>query len=311
MIGVSGGLDSTHALLVCAKAMDLLGLPRSQHPRLHDAGLRDQHAHARPGAAPDGGGALQRRRDRHPAELPADAAPTSAIRTPKGEPQYDITFENVQAGERTSHLFRLANFHGGIVVGTGDLSELALGWSTYGVGDHMSHYNVNASVPKTLIKHLVRWVAESGSVEAGDDDVLDDILATEVSPELVPGGADGPAEAEQRGERRPVRAAGLPPLLHPALRLCAEQGRLPGLHRVARPHAGRVARRSRRRAQRIFAGRDQEAPAHLPATASSRPASSSAPACRTRRRSARAARSRRAATGARRATRKRRCGWTN
>jgi NAD+ synthase (glutamine-hydrolysing) len=108
-----------------------------------------------------------------------------------GEPVYDIAFENVQAGERTSHLFRLANFHGGIVVGTGDLSELALGWSTYGVGDHMSHYNVNASVPKTLIKHLVRWVAESGSVEAGDDDVLDEILTTEVSPELVPGDAAG------------------------------------------------------------------------------------------------------------------------
>ena len=86
-----------------------------------------------------------------------------------GEPVYDVTFENVQAGERTSHLFRLANCHGALVVGTGDLSELALGWCTYGVGDQMSHYNVNASVPKTLIQHLVRWVAESGSVAAGDD----------------------------------------------------------------------------------------------------------------------------------------------
>ena len=106
-----------------------------------------------------------------------------------------MTFENVQAGERTSHLFRLANLHGALVLGTGDLSELALGWCTYGVGDQMSHYNVNASVPKTLIKHLVRWVAQSGSVAAGDDDVLDEILATEVSPELVPG-----AKADQPGQ---------------------------------------------------------------------------------------------------------------
>ena len=135
----------------------------------------------------------------------------------------------MQAGERTSHLFRLANFHDGFVVGTGDLSELALGWCTYGVGDHMSHYNVNASVPKTLIKHLVRWVAASGSVERGDDPVLDEILATEISPELVPGDARGRAGAEQRGERRPLRAAGLPPLLHPALRLRADQGRVPRL----------------------------------------------------------------------------------
>ena len=107
----------------------------------------------------------------------------------QGKPVYDITFENVQAGERTSHLFRLANMHGAIVVGTGDLSELALGWSTYGVGDHMSHYNVNASVPKTLIKHLVRWVADTGVLPDASA-VLRDILETEISPELVPGGFD-------------------------------------------------------------------------------------------------------------------------
>ena len=116
----------------------------------------------------------------------------------RGERVFDITFENVQAGERTSHLFRLANRNGGFVVGTGDLSELALGWSTYGVGDHMSHYNVNASVPKTLIKHLVRWVAASGSVERGDDPVLDEILATQISPELVPGDAkDAPVQSSE------------------------------------------------------------------------------------------------------------------
>ncbi len=81
---------------------------------------------------------------------------------------YDVTFENVQAGERTSHLFRLANYHGGLVLGTGDLSELALGWATYGVGDQMSHYNVNGSVPKTLIQYLIRWVAETRQLFGSD-----------------------------------------------------------------------------------------------------------------------------------------------
>jgi NAD+ synthase (glutamine-hydrolysing) len=116
----------------------------------------------------------------------------------EGQAQYDVTFENVQAGERTSHLFRLANHVGGIVVGTGDLSELALGWCTYGVGDHMSHYNVNASVPKTLVQHLVRWVAESEQVGSPCSEVLLDILDTEISPELVPGAADGaPAQGTE------------------------------------------------------------------------------------------------------------------
>jgi NAD+ synthase (glutamine-hydrolysing) len=103
-----------------------------------------------------------------------------------GEPVYDVTFENVQAGLRTDYLFRLANQNHGLVVGTGDLSELGLGWCTYGVGDHMSHYNVNASVPKTLIQHLIRFVAESGDVDAETALILRAILATEISPELVP-----------------------------------------------------------------------------------------------------------------------------
>jgi NAD+ synthase (glutamine-hydrolysing) len=93
----------------------------------------------------------------------------------------------VQAGERTSHLFRLANQHGGFVVGTGDLSELALGWSTYGVGDHMSHYNVNASVPKTLIQYLIAWVAESKEFSADVQRALRRVLETDSRPELVPG----------------------------------------------------------------------------------------------------------------------------
>ncbi|HEX6707223.1 MAG TPA: NAD(+) synthase [Albitalea sp.] len=185
VIGVSGGLDSTHALLVCAKAMDRLGLPRSHivgitmpgfatSSRTLDQALRLMQAI----------GCESRQIDIRPSceQMLKDLGHPYS----RGEPQYDLTFENVQAGERTSHLFRLANFHGGIVVGTGDLSELALGWCTYGVGDHMSHYNVNASVPKTLIKHLVRWVADTGQVGGGGSQVLRDILATEISPELVP-----------------------------------------------------------------------------------------------------------------------------
>jgi NAD+ synthase (glutamine-hydrolysing) len=107
----------------------------------------------------------------------------------EGKPVYDITFENIQAGERTSHLFRLANMRQALVLGTGDLSELALGWCTYGVGDHMSHYNVNASVPKTLIQHLIRWVADTVVFSPETSAVLIDILDTEISPELIPGTA--------------------------------------------------------------------------------------------------------------------------
>jgi NAD+ synthase (glutamine-hydrolysing) len=110
----------------------------------------------------------------------------------RGEPVHDVTFENVQAGERTSHLFRLANLHQALVLGTGDLSELALGWSTYGVGDQMSHYNVNASVPKTLIPYLIRWVAGSNQFEQEANETLLSIVETEISPELVPAGADEP-----------------------------------------------------------------------------------------------------------------------
>src|SRR5438045_7957361 len=120
----------------------------------------------------------------------------------RGEPVYDVTFENVQAGERTSHLFRLANQNGALVLGTGDLSELALGWNTYGVGDQMSHYHVNASVPKTLIQHLIRWEIERGEMLGEEREVLAAILNTEISPELVPAkaGADGPGPAQRTEE---------------------------------------------------------------------------------------------------------------
>ena len=190
VIGISGGLDSTHALLVCARAMDRLGLPRTNilavtmpgfatGTRTLDQAWRLMRAV----------GCEARQIDIRPSceQMLKDLGHPYA----EGKPQYDITFENVQAGERSSHLFRLANFSDALVVGTGDLSEPALGWSTYGVGDHMSHYNVNASVPKTLIKHLVRWVAESGEALVPDAQVLLDILDTEISPELVPGDAAG------------------------------------------------------------------------------------------------------------------------
>jgi len=115
----------------------------------------------------------------------------------KGEPAYDVTFENVQAGLRTDYLFRLANQRRAFVLGTGDLSELALGWSTYGVGDHMSHYNVNGSVAKTLVQYLVRWVMKSGQLDAGASRTLLAILETEISPELVPAGDDRKLQSTQ------------------------------------------------------------------------------------------------------------------
>jgi len=186
VIGISGGLDSTHALLVCAKAMDRLGLPRT-----------NILAYTMPGFATSERTLQQARQLMEVVGCTAheiDIRP-SCIQMLKdlghpyaeGKEEYDVTFENVQAGERTSHLFRLANHHHAIVIGTGDLSELALGWCTYGVGDHMSHYNVNASVPKTLISHLVRWVADTHQIGDTGSDVLIKVLETEISPELVPG----------------------------------------------------------------------------------------------------------------------------
>jgi NAD+ synthase (glutamine-hydrolysing) len=200
VIGVSGGLDSTHALIVAARAMDRLGLPRSNvlgytlpgfatsartlrnaHALMQALGVSAQEMDIKPSAT-------QMLRDLgHPA---AD-----------GEPQYDVTFENVQAGERTSHLFRLANYHSALVLGTGDLSELALGWSTYGVGDQMSHYSVNASVPKSLIRFLIRWAIDTDQFSEGANAVLADIVETAISPELIPVSADADHDGpEQHSE---------------------------------------------------------------------------------------------------------------
>jgi NAD+ synthase (glutamine-hydrolysing) len=209
VIGVSGGLDSTHALIVAAKTMDRMGLPRESilgytmpgfatsavtlnnaRQLMQALGITAAEIDIRPSC-------LQMLRDiGHPFAA--------------GEPVYDITFENVQAGERTSHLFRLANFHRGIVLGTGDLSELALGWCTYGVGDHMSHYNVNASVPKTLIQHVIRWVIETGQFDPQTGAILQSILETEISPELVPHAA-GECAAPT-----PLRGVPPPPADQPA-----------------------------------------------------------------------------------------------
>ncbi len=189
VIGVSGGLDSTHALIVAARAMDREGRPRS-----------DILAFTLPGFATGErtkGNAVALSKALGVTFSEIDIRRTATLMLTemghpfaRGEKIYDVTFENVQAGLRTDYLFRLANQRGGIVLGTGDLSELALGWSTYGVGDQMSHYNVNGGVPKTLIQHLIRWVITAG--EFGDEvnAVLQSVVDTEITPELVPTGED-------------------------------------------------------------------------------------------------------------------------
>jgi NAD+ synthase (glutamine-hydrolysing) len=189
VIGVSGGLDSTQALIVAAKAMDLLGRPRTDIiaytlPGFGTSEGTKTNAHRLMAAL----GVAAQELDIRPAarQMLGDLGHPFA----RGEAVYDITFENVQAGLRTDYLFRAANFHDGIVLGTGDLSELALGWCTYGVGDQMSHYNVNSGVPKTLIQHLIRWVIASGQFDAKVGEVLEAILGTEISPELIPAGED-------------------------------------------------------------------------------------------------------------------------
>jgi NAD+ synthase (glutamine-hydrolysing) len=191
VIGVSGGLDSTQALIVAAKTMDRMGLPRKNilaytMPGFATSDLTLQNAHL-----------LMQTLGVTSEEIDIRLSCLQMFRDinhpySRDEPVYDVTFENVQAGERTSHLFRLANLHEALVLGTGDLSELALGWMTYGVGDHMSHYNVNVSVPKTLIQYLIRWVISSRQFDEAANATLQAILDTEISPELVPA-SDGDA----------------------------------------------------------------------------------------------------------------------
>ena len=197
VIGVSGGLDSTQALLVCCRAMDQLGKSR-----------KDILAFTMPGFGTSdktykNAWKLMKELGVTAGEVdikPSAMAMLKEIGHPfaKGKKVYDVTFENVQAGLRTDFLFRLANRHGGMVVGTGDLSELGLGWCTYGVGDHMSHYNPNGSVSKTLIQHLIRFVAASGDVDKKTAATLHDILDTEISPELIPAGKGGAIQSTEQ-----------------------------------------------------------------------------------------------------------------
>ena len=196
VLGISGGLDSTHALIVAAKAMDRLGRPRT-----------DIRGYTMPGFATSEGTRsnawrLMKAFAITAAEIdirPAAELMLAGIGHPysQGKPVYDTTFENVQAGLRTDYLFRLAGQQGGFVLGTGDLSELALGWCTYGVGDQMSHYGINAGIPKTLMQYLIRWAIATDQFDAAIDAVLEDVVATEISPELVPPGESGAIQSTE------------------------------------------------------------------------------------------------------------------
>ena len=196
IIGVSGGLDSTHALIVAAKAFDRLGWPRDRILGFTLPGFAT-------GEATKGNAwALMRAVGCTAEEIAITDAANVMLRDmghpfAGGEPVHDVTFENVQAGLRTDYLFRLANQRRGIVIGTGDLSEMALGWCTYGVGDQMSHYAVNTGVPKTLIQHLIRWSVGTDQFDRPTDGVLLRILDTEISPELVPAGEDGAIQSTE------------------------------------------------------------------------------------------------------------------
>jgi NAD+ synthase (glutamine-hydrolysing) len=196
VIGISGGLDSTHALIVAARACDRLGLPRSfiRGYTMPGFGTSDG-TKSNAWKLMDAVGITAEEIDIRPAAttMLKDIGHAFA----DGEPVYDVTFENVQAGLRTDYLFRLASQHNGFVIGTGDLSELALGWCTYGVGDQMSHYAVNAGVPKTLIQYLIRWCATTDQFSASTEAILLAILATEISPELVPADADGAIQSTE------------------------------------------------------------------------------------------------------------------
>ena len=220
VIGVSGGLDSTHALIVAARAMDRAGRPRSDILGFTLPGFATSEPDQ--GQRPRADGRARRHRGgarhhRRPRELMLEEIGHPLAR---GEEVYDVTFENVQAGLRTDYLFRIANQRGGIVLGTGDLSELALGWATYGVGDQMSHYNVNAGVPKTLIQHLIRWVVASA---ASSSDEVDETLTRDPRHGDQPGAGAGRGAAVDRVQDRPVRAARLHPLPRAALRLPARR----------------------------------------------------------------------------------------
>ena len=196
VIGVSGGLDSTQALIVAARAMDRLGRPRSDILAFTLPGFAtSDHTKSNATALATSLGVTFE----EISIVPLATRMLQDLGHPfaDGNPTYDVTFENVQAGLRTDILFRAANQRGGIVLGTGDLSELALGWCTYGVGDQMSHYTVNSGVPKTLIQHLIRWVISEGLFADDVNATLRSILDTEITPELVPAGEDERPQSTQ------------------------------------------------------------------------------------------------------------------
>lgn len=197
IIGISGGLDSTHALIVAARCCDQLGLPRSTIRGYTMPGFgTSDHTKSNAWKLMKAFGITAEEIDIRPActRMLEDMGHPFA----DGEPQYDVTFENVQAGMRTDYLFRLAGHHSGFVIGTGDLSEMALGWCTYGVGDQMSHYAVNSGVPKTLIQYLIRWTTRTDQFDHAADQVLEAILDTEITPELVPAGKDGQVQSTEQ-----------------------------------------------------------------------------------------------------------------
>ncbi len=310
VIGVSGGLDSTQALIVSARAMDSLGLPRA-----------NILAYTLPGFATSSGtkanawrlmralGVTGAEIDIRPAanQMLADIGHASA----KGEPLYDVTFENVQAGLRTDYLFRLANNNGGLVVGTGDLSELALGWCTYGVGDQMSHYNPNGFGVEDADPAPDPLCREQRRCQRGD---RRGAVRHSRHRDLAGTGAGRRRRRDpvDRERCRPLRTAGFQPVLHDALRLRAVEDCLPFVERVARRRAGRVAgQHPGERPPRLRSARDQAAGCACFCGGFSSRASSSARPCRTGRKSRRAAPCRRAATGARRPIRMPRCGSTN
>ncbi|MDR1561574.1 MAG: NAD(+) synthase [Dysgonamonadaceae bacterium] len=184
VIGVSGGLDSTLALLVCVKTADMLNLPREMVLGVAMSGFGTTGRTA--------GNALKLMKALNTGirEISIIPACEQHFRDIGHDPHlHDVTYENTQARERTQILMDLANSTGGLVVGTGDMSELALGWATYN-GDHISMYGVNAGIPKTLVRHLIKWVSEN-HVDKGAGAVMADILATPVSPELLPAGSGG------------------------------------------------------------------------------------------------------------------------
>lgn len=184
VVGISGGLDSTLALLVCARTCDRLDIPRSSIIGITMPGFGTT------GRTYANALALMRSLGITVREIPIREACELHFRDIGHSPEvHDVTYENAQARERTQILMDVANQVNGLVVGTGDLSELALGWATYN-GDQMSMYGVNAGIPKTLVRYLVKWVADT-QVDKASADTLRDILDTPVSPELLPAAGDG------------------------------------------------------------------------------------------------------------------------